>query len=155
MLKTNDKTQDSLTDITAIILTYNEEKHIERCIFSIKHFVKRIVIIDSFSNDNTLNILKKYNVEILQNKFINQSKQFNWGLENSNIKTDWILRIDADEILTKALVKKVFENLKNYSSNISGITVNRKLIFFGKNINFGGFFPHNTLRLWKNGKGKC
>ena len=78
MLKSEDNIHNLHADITALILTYNEEKHIERCIFSIRHFVKRIVIIDSFSNDNTLNILKKYNVEILQNRFINQSKQFNW-----------------------------------------------------------------------------
>ena len=68
----------------------------------------------------------------MQNKFVNQSKQLNWGLNNSNIKTEWILRIDADEILTKSLIKKVSENLKDYSPNISGITVNRKLIFLGK-----------------------
>ena len=125
MLKTEDNTQDLQADITAIILTYNEEKHIERCISSIRNFVKRIVVIDSFSNDSTLNILKKYDVEILQNKFINQSKQLNWGLENSNIKTEWMLRLDADEIVTKSLIEKVSEDLKNYSSNISGITVNR------------------------------
>ena len=88
------------SDITAIILTYNEEKHIERCLLSIKDTAKRIIIIDSFSTDNTLNILKKHNVEILQNKFINQAKQLNWALENVNIPTQWIFRIDADEFLS-------------------------------------------------------
>jgi len=143
------------SDITTIILTYNEEKHIERCLLSIKDTVKRIIVIDSFSTDNTLNILKRHNVEILQNKFINQSKQFNWGLENINIKTNWILRLDADEVLTKPLIKKISENLDSYSSDISGITINRQLIFLGKKINFGGMFPHKTLRIWRNGKGKC
>ena len=151
----DNKLENLSEDVTAIVLTYNEEKHIERCILSINKFVKRIIIIDSFSTDNTLKIVKKYNIETLQNKFVNQSKQLNWGLNNSNIKTEWILRIDADEILTKSLIKKVSENLKDYSPNISGITVNRKLIFFGKKIDFGGFFPHKTLRVWKNGKGKC
>ena len=151
----DNKLENLSEDVTAIVLTYNEEKHIERCILSIKKFVKRIIIIDSFSTDNTLKIVKKYNIETLQNKFVNHSKQLNWGLNNSNIKTEWILRIDADEILTKSLIKKVSENLKDYSPNISGITVNRKLIFFGKKIDFGGFFPHKTLRVWRNGKGKC
>ena len=49
-------------DITAIVMTNNEEKHIERCLLSIKDFAKKIVIIDSFSTDNTLNILKKYKI---------------------------------------------------------------------------------------------
>ena len=151
----DNKLENLSEDITAVVLTYNEEKHIERCILSMNKFVKRIIIIDSFSTDNTLNIIKKYNIETLQNKFVNQSKQLNWGLNNSNIKTEWILRIDADEILTKSLIKKVSKNLKDYSPNISGITVNRKLIFIGKKIDFGGFFPHKTLRVWRNGKGKC
>ena len=155
MANNNDNLKILPSDITAIILTYNEEKHIERCLLSIKDTAKKIIIIDSFSTDNTLNILKKHNVEILQNKFINQSKQLNWGLENASIKTKWILRLDADEVLTKTLIKIIFENLKSYPPEISGISVNRKLIFFGKNINFGGTFPHKTLRIWRNGKGKC
>jgi glycosyltransferase involved in cell wall biosynthesis len=155
MINNNNSLKILPSDITAIILTYNEEKHIERCINSIKYTAKRIVIIDSYSNDNTLNILKKHNVEVLQNKFINQSKQLNWGIENAKIKTNWVLRLDSDEILTHSLIKKISENLTNYASKISGITVNRELIFFGKNINFGGVFPHKTLRIWKNGKGKC
>ena len=96
---------NSSPSITAIILTYNEEKHIERCLLSIKEVVKRIVIIDSFSIDRTLEIAKKYNIEILQNKWINYSKQLNWGIENANVETDWILRIDSDESVTKNLAK--------------------------------------------------
>ena len=64
-----------LANITAIILTYNEEKHIKRCILSIKKFVKKIIIIDSFSTDQTLEIAKKYKVKIYKHKFINQAKQ--------------------------------------------------------------------------------
>ena len=90
MLKTKDNTQalhTLHTDITAIILTYNEEKHIERCILSIKDLTKRIVIIDSLSDDNTLNIVKQHNIEVLQNKFVNHAKQINWGHKNANINT--------------------------------------------------------------------
>ena len=99
----DNKLENLSEDITAVVLTYNEEKHIERCILSMNKFVNRIINIDSLSTDNTLNIIKKYNIETLQNKFVNQSKQLNRGLNNSNIKTEWILRIDADEILTKSL----------------------------------------------------
>ena len=158
MLKTKDNTQalhTLHTDITAIILTYNEEKHIERCILFIKNLVKRIVIIDSFSSDNTLNIAKKYNTDVFQNKFVNHAKQINWGLENANISTKWILRIDADEVLTEKLAKKIRGNLKNLHTNVAGVSINRKLTFFGKNINLGGVYPQKPLRIWKNGSGKC
>jgi glycosyltransferase involved in cell wall biosynthesis len=155
MFNREDNTIIIQPNITAIILTYNEEKHLERCILSISQCVKRIVVIDSFSSDRTINIAKKYNVEILQNHFINQSKQLNWGLNNIEIKTDWILRIDADEFFTDQLKKKIIIELKNNNQNYDGITINRKIKFLKKKINFGGTSPHKTLRIWKTGKGYC
>ena len=80
-------TNNSLADITAIILAYNEEKHIQRCIQSLKFHIKRIVVIDNYSTDNTLSILKKNNIEVFQNKFINYAIQFTWGMNISEIKT--------------------------------------------------------------------
>ncbi len=142
-------------DITAIIMTNNEEKHIERCLLSIKDFAKKIVIIDSFSTDNTLNILKKYNIEVLQHAWINYSSQLNWGIENANIKTEWIFRLDPDEIASKIFAKKIANYLKNLSSKTSGISIIRRLIFLEKEINFGGDFPQKMVRIWRNGKGKC
>ena len=101
MINTNDDIKVLPADITAIIMTNNEEKHIERCLLSIKDFIKKIVIIDSFSTDNTLNIIKKYNIEVLQHEWINYSSQLNWGIENANVKTEWIFRLDPDEIASK------------------------------------------------------
>jgi len=144
-----------MTDITAIILTYNEEKHLERCILSIKNLVKKIIIVDSFSSDKTINIAKKYNAEILQNLFINQSKQINWGLDNIKFSTEWILRIDADEFFTDKLEEQIRIKLKVDNQNFNGITLNRKVRFFNKDINFGGVSPHKTLRIWKVGSGYC
>ena len=155
MLEAKDNTQDLPTDITAIILTYNEEKHIERCILSIKDLAKKIVIIDSLSDDNTLNIVKQHNIDVLQNKFVNHAKQINWALKNANINTKWILRFDADEVLTEKLAKKIHGNLKNLPPNVAGVSINLKLFFFGKNINLGGVYPQKRLRIWKNGSGKC
>jgi glycosyltransferase involved in cell wall biosynthesis len=146
---------NNLINITAIILTYNEEKHLERCILSIKDITKKIIIVDSFSTDETLNIAKKYKVEILQNKFINQSKQLNWALDRLTISTDWILRIDADEYFSNKLKEKISEKFKTDQKNLSGFSVNRKIKFFGKILNFGGLSPHKTLRIWKKNKGMC
>ena len=153
MLNKNSNTLKS--DITAIILTYNEEKHIERCILSIKEIVKKIIVIDSFSTDNTVNIAKKNDAEIFKNNFVNQSRQVNWALKNVKFSTKWILRIDADEILTEELKKKMSEKINIENHEISGISFNRKVRFFNKDINFGGVSPHKTLRLWQANKGKC
>ena len=90
-------TSSSQSDITMIILTFNEEAHIGRCINSVKDVVREIIIVDSYSSDNTLKICKKLNVRVYQNKFISYGKQVNWVLKNINIKSKWIFRIDADE----------------------------------------------------------
>ncbi|ARJ49515.1 glycosyltransferase family 2 protein [Candidatus Pelagibacter sp. RS40] len=144
-----------LANITAIILTYNEEKHIKRCILSIKKFVKNIIIIDSFSTDQTLEIAKKFKVKIYKHKFINQAKQINWALKKIKFQTSWILRIDADEYLTKELKKEVKTHINTLNSNYDGISFNRVIKFLNKEIYYGGTSPHKTLRIWKNKKGKC
>ena len=86
-------------DISVIILTYNEEIHICRCIENIYPLVRNIFIIDSYSTDRTLLIASKYEkVTILQNKWENNyAKQVNWALEHAPIRTEWVLRLGADE----------------------------------------------------------
>ena len=137
--------------ITAIILTYNEEIHIDRCIKSISKFVDEIFIIDSFSNDKTIKKARKYKkVKIFKRKFIHQADQINWALKNLKFKTDWILRIDADEYINKPK-KNLFTNKLN-EKNINGYIITRKIKFLGKIINYGATSPHKTLRLWRTGK---
>ena len=142
-----------MLDISVVILTYNEEKHIERCIQSIKKYSSNIYIIDSYSTDNTIQLSKSLNVNILQNKFINQSKQFAWALENINFKTEWILRLDADEYLEDNLIIEIKNKLPNLTKEIVGINLKRKHIFMDKWIKFGGRYPLILLRLWRNGHG--
>ena len=145
-------TNSSQSDITMIILTFNEEAHIGRCINSVKDVVREIIIIDSYSSDNTLKICKKLNVRVYQNKFISYGKQVNWVLKNINIKSKWIFRIDADEYVQKNSLTKITDIISN-KKNISGIIIQRKIKFLNKIINYGLTSPHNTLRIWKTGKG--
>ena len=143
----------SKLDITAIILTYNEKIHINRCLNFIKGFVKEIIVIDNYSNDNTAKICKKHNVRVYKHKLISQGQQINWALENINVKSKWIFRIDADEIVPKKSFTQINNIIMN-NKNISGIRIKRKIKFFNKIINYGITSPHNTLRIWKTGKGK-
>ena len=138
--------------ISAIVLTYNEQPNIVDCLTSIINHADQILIIDSFSNDDTLEIATKYNVSIYQNKFINQAKQFIWALENADIKNEWILRIDADERWTPegfAVLKDILENDK-----ADGVYVKMKIYFMGRWIQHGGFYPNYFLRVYKKSKGK-
>ncbi|RKU69417.1 MULTISPECIES: glycosyltransferase family 2 protein [Parabacteroides] len=145
-----------MLDISVIILTYNEEKHIRRCIENVISFAKEVFIIDSFSTDRTLEIAREYhNVHILQNKWENNyAKQFNWGLEHSDITTQWVLRLDADEYLLPELIQELYEKLPSLTPDITGVLFNRRYIFMEKWIK-GGIYPTKLLRLFRSGKGIC
>jgi glycosyltransferase involved in cell wall biosynthesis len=142
-------------NITALIITKNEEIHIERCINNIKKLVSDVLIIDSFSNDNTIEIAKKLNIKFIQNKFINHAKQFNFGLSQLSKDTDWVLKIDADEILTSSLIAEIKNKLPQLDKNINGIYIKRHLVFQDTLIKYGRLSPVRLLRLFRFQKGKC
>lgn len=142
-------------NITALIITKNEEIHIERCINNIKKLVSDVLIIDSFSNDNTIEIAKKLNIKFIQNKFINHAKQFNFGLSQLSQDTDWVLKIDADEILTSSLIAEIKNKLPMLDKNINGIYIKRHLVFQDTLIKYGRLSPVRLLRLFRFQKGKC
>lgn len=145
-----------MLDLSVIILTYNEELHIRRCLENVKSIAKEIYIIDSFSTDATLDIAREFdNVHILQNKWENNyAKQFNWGLEHSGISTQWVLRLDADEYLLPELVQELQEKLPTLSDDVTGIIFNRRHIFMDKWMR-RGIYPVKLLRVFRYGKGMC
>ncbi len=118
--------------LTAIILTYNEEMHLQRCLDSLKRICGEIVVIDSFSSDRTKEIAVKNGARFYQNKFSNHANQLNWGIEFGEIKTDWIIRVDADEYISEELSKNIKINLSTINSNVHGIRVKRLVYFFDK-----------------------
>lgn len=142
-----------MLDISVIILTYNEELHIRRCLENVEPIARDIFIIDSFSTDKTLEIAKGYEkVHILQKKWENNhAKQFNWGLENADIKTKWVLRLDADEYLTPELIDELSRTLPNMSDNYTGIVFPLRRVFLGRTIR-RGMPVVKLLRMFQYGK---
>lgn len=141
-------------DLTVIILTFNESKHIERAIKSVESIARQIIVVDSFSSDDTVYKATKAGATVLQNKFINYSKQFQWGLDNAPISSAWIMRLDADEVIEQDLSHEIRRTLLNVSIDIVGINFDRKHIFMGKWIKHGGRYPLRLLRLWRKGHGR-
>jgi len=139
----------------AIILTFNESIHLERCVKSLQSYFNQIYIVDSFSTDQTKKIAQKLPVIFLENKFINHSQQFNWALKKIDKNTGWVLRIDADEYLTNALGAEISTKLEKLDNSINGIFIPRKIIFKDKLIRFGGINQTKVLRLFRYGYGKC
>jgi len=141
--------------ITAIILTFNEEKHLERCLKSIQGVVDRIVVVDCFSADGTVDIGRAYGAKVLQNSWVNHATQFNWALAQLDTSANWILRIDADEVLSPQLAAEIKAKIQSLSADISGVYLNRRMTFLGKLIRHGGVFPVKVLRLFRYGRGEC
>lgn len=141
-------------DLTIIILTKNEAIHIQRALENIKGLAKRVVIVDSFSTDKTVEISKNHGATVLQNKFINYAKQFQWALENSQIETKWVMRLDADELIESDLRSEIEQKLSSLPKDVVGINLKRKHIFMGRWIRYGGRYPLVLLRIWQNGHGR-
>lgn len=144
-----------MLDLTVIILTKNEEKHLARCLESIKGIARDIVVVDSLSTDGTKRIAISSGANFLENEFINHSIQFNWALEHADIQTEWVMRLDADEVVTAELKEALPDYIKGLKPEVCGITINRQFHFMGKFIRHGGIYPVRQLRIWRTGKGVC
>lgn len=144
-----------MLDLTTIILTYNEEKHIRRCLDNVCKFSKHIIIVDSPSTDRTIEICKEYaNVDIYTHLYPgNQADQLNWALDNIKIETQWILRLDADEYLSNDLIQEFENKIPRLQENISGVFLQRNHIFMGKHMKYER--NATILRLFRNGKAQC
>ena len=144
-----------MMDITAIILTKNEEINIRECLNSINGFVKRAVVVDSGSDDMTLEIAKRFDfVDIYKHEFENYARQFNWAIDNTNINTKWTLRLDADERFTYELCKELEYLLTEHDlDNVNGITMQAWLYFMGRKLTHGGSRKHK-LMVFKTGYGR-
>lgn len=141
--------------ISVIVLTYNEEKNIEDCLESIYGWVEDIFVVDSYSTDKTLEIARRYTDKIYQHPFKSQAHQLNWVLENLSVKSEWILRLDADERVTPELRVELVTKLPKIEKSITGLYIKRKVYFMGKWIRYGGYYPIWLLRIWRNGKAYC
>ena len=92
-----------MVSVAVLILTYNEERHIARALSSVRDFACETYIIDSFSTDRTVEFALAAGARVLTNKFVTQSQQFDWAMRKAPISSDWVMRLDADEIITPEL----------------------------------------------------
>lgn len=140
--------------LTVVILTKDEEKHIARAIQSVNSVASRIVIVDSGSTDNTIQIAKKLGAEVLVNPFVTQARQFNWALDQLPEDTDWIFRLDADEIVSPELAQSLEQNLTDLPATVAGASVTRRMSFLRRPIRWGGVFPVRITRVLRYGRGR-
>ena len=107
--------------LSAVIITFNEERNIERCLASLQGVADEIIVIDSFSKDKTAEICAKYNVKFIENPFEGHIQQKNFAIDQAS--HDWILSLDADEALTDELKTSILEMKAN--PTLAGYRFNR------------------------------
>ncbi|MFT5818931.1 MAG: glycosyltransferase involved in cell wall biosynthesis [Crocinitomix sp.] len=135
--------------ISAVIITFNEEKNIERCLKSLLDVADEIVVVDSFSTDRTEEICKAHKVRFIPHKFDGHIEQKNWAREQASHTV--VLSLDADEALDDTLKQSILALKVNWQHN--AYKMNRLTNYCGKWIKHTGWYPDTKVRLWQNDKG--
>jgi glycosyltransferase involved in cell wall biosynthesis len=136
--------------ISAVIITYNEEEFIEKCLSSLYGVADEIIVVDSFSTDGTEDICKKYNVKFIKHPFQGYRDQKNYALQFATNKN--ILSLDADEALSDRLRESILEIKDKW--DFDAYRVNRRNNYCGTWIKFSEWYPDRQLRLFYSDHGK-
>lgn len=132
--------------ISAVIITFNEEKNIARCIKSLVEIVDEIIVVDSFSEDNTIEIADKLGAKVFKQKFLGHIEQKNYAKNLAS--NNWIISLDADEEISKELKKSIL-SIKDNLDEFDGYKFNRLTNYCGKWIKHCGWYPDTKLRIFK------
>jgi glycosyltransferase involved in cell wall biosynthesis len=120
---------------------------------SLVDITDQIFVIDSFSQDDTVEIATSLGARVYQNPWKNHANQFQWALTNCPIETPWVMRMDADEYVTPELAQEIKSSLPNIDELVSGLIIKRQVHFMDRWIKHGGYYPIKLLRIWRNGLG--
>jgi len=143
--------QTEKMDISAVIITYNEEGNIRRCLESLR-WAREIVVIDSHSTDKTVEIAREYTDKVFLHPFEGYVQQKNYALERASL--DWVFSVDADEVVTAVLWERIRTLGTQEKESYDGFTVNRLSQFSGKWIRHCGWYPDKKLRVFRRDKGR-
>jgi len=129
--------------ISVLILTFNEEHNIKRCLDSVK-WSDDVLVLDSFSSDRTVDLALEAGSRVLQNKFVNFAEQRNFGLRFGEFKHEWVLHLDADEAVTPGLQQELMETTRSHGAD--AYRVGSKLMLEDRWIRFSGAYPNYQVR---------
>ena len=136
--------------ISGLVITFNEERNIERCLKSLQRVCDEVIVVDSFSSDKTKEICKQYNVRFIEHKFEGHIEQKNFALDQA--ANDIVLSLDADEALSEKLEESILKIKNNFRG--SAYKFNRFTNFCGQWIKYSGWYPDTKVRLWNKNVGK-
>jgi glycosyltransferase involved in cell wall biosynthesis len=136
--------------LSVVIITFNEENNIARCLASVNALADDIVVVDSYSTDKTKQICIENEVRFIEHQFDGHIEQKNWAIKQA--KYQYVLSLDADEALTENLQQAILNINNNWEAD--AYSFNRLTNFCGAWIRHCGWYPDKKLRLWDITKGK-
>lgn len=137
--------------VTGVVLTFNEEANLERCLASMVPAVREILVVDSGSTDRTLEIAERFGARVLHHPFVGHASQWAFALSQPHQGT-WVLGLDADQQLSPELTASLAEQLSAMPTDVEGVYVNRLHVFRGTPLRHGGLFPKWMLKVFRSGR---
>lgn len=141
--------------ITVVILTYNEEIHIRRAVENARGWASDIFVVDSFSADRTREIAESAGARVFTHTFVNYAAQREWALRELPYRGEWMLFLDADELVSDALKSEIPIAIQNASDDIAGFYIKRRFYWRGRWLRRGGLYPTWILRLVRHRRARC
>ena len=140
----------STSILSAIILTHNEEQNLPACLRPLQSLGCSIFVVDSGSTDRTLEIAAQFGARILRHPFTTHTQQWAWALKNVPLESEWVIALDADQVITSELAGEIRTQLG--ASKFDGLYVKRRQVFRGRWIKHGGYYPKYLLKLFRRDK---
>ena len=139
--------------ISVAIAVYNEEKNLARTLAAVEDWVDEIVVVDGGSVDKTVEIAESFNAIVIH---ASNPQLFHVNKQRAidACTADWILQLDADEVVSSSLRQEIREITQDNKNVVNGYWIPRKNYFLGSWLKKGGVYPEYTLRLYRNGKGR-
>jgi glycosyltransferase involved in cell wall biosynthesis len=138
---------------TVLVIARNEEANIAQCLESVS-WAGEVFVVDSSSTDHTEEIAKAMGAQVFLHPFEGYAKQRNWALENLPFSHDWILMLDADELIPQALAKEIAQAVARNRQDPAGYYIKRRFFFLGRWLKHGGLYPTWILRLFRRGRAR-
>jgi len=139
----------SRSRVSAVILTFNEERNLGACLASLAGWTAQIFVVDSGSTDRTLQMAEAAGARVVAHPFETHARQWHWALSNLPIATDWVLALDADQRATPELARHITEALEAVDDRCAGFFMARRQVFRGRWIRHGGYYPKYLLKMFR------
>jgi glycosyltransferase involved in cell wall biosynthesis len=135
--------------LCVVVLTFNEALNLPACLGSLAGLPCEIYVVDSASTDRTVEIAAQHRVRVVPHNFESHARQWKWALDSLPITADWVLALDADQLLSEGLRDELCQLFTGQMPKVDGFYVKRRQIFRGRWIRHGGYYPKYLLKLFK------